>query len=157
MKHCTLTLFASIALFSTPAFAQQAPRGPVCDCAAQQCLPYEREVTLVGRLDRSQGTDANNRTERFEIIVPERRVCGQRTATTPVAEGEFDLDEPGQTELQLHVPDAAVRAQITRLASTRARVEIRGRVWHSHTAHHHRELLFTVTAVTVAAAPSGAR
>ena len=143
-----LALVVSLALFSSAALAQQNSRAPVCNCSAQQCLPYEREVALVGRLAHTQGTDANGRRERFVIITAERSVCGQRTSPTAPDVGDFDLDEPDQTELQLHTPEPSVRAQIDRLARAGTRVDLRGRVWHAHTAHHHRALLFTVTSVT---------
>lgn len=126
--------------------APRAARADACDCAAEQCVPYEQDVALTGRLQRGEGTDANGRRERFEVLVLERAACGQRTERGPAAEGEFNVDEAGEREVQLFAPDAAVRAALQRLLAGRARVVLQGRLFHSHTAHHHRALVFSVSA-----------
>ncbi len=131
---CLATLLVVVAVYS-PA-------------VAQTCVKYESELTLTGRLyskvfpgpPNYQSIRKGDRKETAWLLTLTKPVCTLAGNSPGVTDPETNV-----TELQLVISNDAHWKTVRQLSGRR--VMVTGTLFHSHTGHHHRNVLMNVATI----------
>lgn len=111
-------------------------------------LRYDKPVTLEGRIDeRTFGNDALNLKESGFILRLTRPI---NVAATPG--DEYSPAHKNVREIQVAAANDSVHHVTQRLARRNALVRVSGTLFGEQTAHHHRPVLISASAITAAKA-----
>jgi hypothetical protein len=99
--------------------------------AEEKSYPANKEVELVGTVKEGIGYDANNKREEYYFLSLEK--------TISVGADEFNDGKKGVKNIQLVPLSGAVIGKFLG-----KQIAIKGKLFHSFSAHHHTKILFEI-------------